>query len=128
MSRPKRRGIGRKMRRSVQGAGWVGGSQLCCLLPPANGWQPKSESGCRSDWSTVVVIFCLLHVAYQLFWSILPFLSLSSAKKILQFVFYLRTSWRPPFQRMKFVICKSPEPPDITCQQLVLWREEREFR
>ena len=80
MSRPKRRGIGRKMRRSVQG-GRVGGSQLCCLLPPANGWQPKSESGCRSDWSTVVVIFCLLHVAYQLFWLLLPFLSLSKVQR-----------------------------------------------
>ena len=130
MSRPKRRGIGRKMRRSVQGAGWVAANCAASSHQPMGGSQSLSlavgRTGQRS--SLYFAFYMLLISSFGCFCPFCRYLKCKENFAIHSNIFEDKLTPPFAFQGMKFVICKSPEPPDITCQQFVLWREEREFR
>ena len=124
MSRPKRRGIGRKMRRSVQGAGWVSANCAASSHQPMGGSQSLSlavgRTGRRS--SLYFAFYMLLISSFGCF---CPFCRYLKCKKIAIRSNIFEDKLTPPFafQRMKFVICKSPEPPDITCQSVMEGRK-----
>ena len=125
MSRPKRRGIGRKMRRSVQGGGWVAANCAASSHQPMGGSQSLSlavgRTGQRS--SLYFAFYMLLISSFGCFCPFCRYLKCKENFALRSNIFEDKLA-----ATFSFVICKSPEPPDITCQQLVLWREEREFR
>ena len=94
MSRPKRRGIGPKMRRSVQGGGWVAVNCAASSHQPMGGSQSLSLAvGRTGQRSSLYFAFYMLLISS--FGCFCPFCRYLKCKKKLQFAqIYLRTSWR----------------------------------